>query len=71
MKIKTLQEKQSEILKHGSVSIVHVHAVKVVDELAISVQITSGLFFKASLGAHPFICKSIFIVHTQIKLIFM
>ena len=33
-------------------------------------QITSGLFFKASLGAHPFICKSIFI-HTQIKLIFM
>ena len=33
-------------------------------------QITSGLFLKASLGAHPFICKSIFI-HTQIKLIFM
>ena len=33
-------------------------------------RITSGLFFEASLGAHPFICKSIFI-HTQIKLIFM
>ena len=33
-------------------------------------RITSGLFFEARLGAHPFICKSIFI-HTQIKLIFM
>ena len=33
-------------------------------------RITSGLVFEASLGAHPFICKSIFI-HTQIKLIFM
>ena len=33
-------------------------------------RITSGLIFEASLGAHPFICKSIFI-HTQIKLIFM
>ena len=32
--------------------------------------ITLGLFFKVSLGARPFICKSIFI-HTQIKLIFM
>ena len=30
----------------------------------------SGLFFEARLGAHPVICKSIFI-HTQIKLIFM
>ena len=29
-------------------------------------RITSGFFFKASLGAHPFICKSIFI-HTQRK----
>ena len=29
-------------------------------------RITSGLFFEASLGAHPFIRKSIFI-HTQIK----
>ena len=33
-------------------------------------RITLGLFFKESPGAHPFICKSIFI-HTQIKLIFM
>ena len=33
-------------------------------------RINSGLFFEASRGAHPFICKSIFI-HTQIKLIFM
>ena len=33
-------------------------------------RITSGLVFEPSLGAHPFICKSIFI-HTQIKLIFM
>ena len=31
-------------------------------------RITWGLFFEASLGAHPFICKSMFI-HTQIKLI--
>ena len=31
-------------------------------------RITLGLFFKASLGAYPFICKLIFI-HTQIKLI--
>ena len=28
-------------------------------------RITSGLVFEASLGAHPFICKTIF-VHTQI-----
>ena len=33
-------------------------------------RITSGFFFEPSLGAHPFIFKSIFI-HTQIKLIFM
>ena len=33
-------------------------------------RITLRLFLKASLGAHPFIRKSIFI-HTQIKLIFM
>ena len=33
-------------------------------------RITSGLVFEASLGAHPFICKTISI-HTQIKLIFM
>ena len=33
-------------------------------------RITTGLVFKASLGAHPFICKSIFI-HTQINPIFM
>ena len=30
-------------------------------------RITLGLFFKASPGAHPFICKSIFI-HTQINI---
>ena len=33
-------------------------------------RITSGLFLEASLGAHPFIRKSIFI-YTQIKLLFM
>ena len=33
-------------------------------------RITPGLFLEASLGAHPFIYKSIFI-QTQIKLIFM
>ena len=31
-------------------------------------RITSGLFFKASVGAHPFICKSIFI-HMKMSLI--
>ena len=31
-------------------------------------RITSGLFFEASLGAHPFICKSIFI-HVKMSLI--
>ena len=33
-------------------------------------RITSGLFFEASLGSHPFICKSI-LIHMHIKLIFI
>ena len=33
-------------------------------------RITSGFIFEASLGAHPFICKTVF-NHMQIKLIFM
>ena len=43
-----------------------IHVFKLCIETIDHFRITFGLFFKASLGAHPFICKLV-LIHMQMK----